>query len=181
MGNLKDEIFVINFRGKEISAFSATELAMSLIEGANNFLETKNTKRVEVNIKDQHSFLCHEYLHEYLKHGNNEDFLNKLNLKMSNMQFQFLLYKETSLSPIQRKFVWYQTNYSKIEEAVLFPLSNSISTGKLINLKRCHSIDCQKFFLGKSNKKWCSDNCGGQIRMKRKRIRDSSNKIYLNS
>jgi predicted RNA-binding Zn ribbon-like protein len=50
--------------------------------------------------------------------------------------------------------------------------SNQLALGALAGLKRCAEADCRKFFIGRPNKKWCSDSCGSRSRVRRKRRRD---------
>jgi hypothetical protein len=46
-----------------------------------------------------------------------------------------------------------------------------LASGGLKKLRRCQADECQQFFLGPSNRKWCSENCGSRMRGRRLRER----------
>ncbi|WP_083885943.1 CGNR zinc finger domain-containing protein [Halobacteriovorax marinus] len=48
------------------------------------------------------------------------------------------------------------------------------SLGWLDGLKRCQSPECKKFFIGRSNVKWCSKTCGSRSRVKKMRKKNKS-------
>jgi predicted RNA-binding Zn ribbon-like protein len=46
-----------------------------------------------------------------------------------------------------------------------------LASGGFKKLRRCKADGCQMFFLGPSNRKWCSHNCGSRMRGRRLRKR----------
>lgn len=50
-----------------------------------------------------------------------------------------------------------------------YMFSSVASCGWLDGLKRCKSSDCKKFYIGKSNRNWCSPTCGSRTRVKKMR------------
>src|SRR5690606_32059637 len=50
-----------------------------------------------------------------------------------------------------------------------YMFSNIASLDGFEGLKRCQSADCQKFFIGRTNVKWCSKTCGSRCRVKKMR------------
>ncbi|MBX2988844.1 MAG: CGNR zinc finger domain-containing protein [Bdellovibrionaceae bacterium] len=55
-----------------------------------------------------------------------------------------------------------------------YMFSNMTSLGWLEGLKRCRNPECQQFFIGRPNVKWCSKSCGSLYRVRQKRKRDKS-------
>ena len=53
--------------------------------------------------------------------------------------------------------------------------SSMASLGWLEGLNRCQSPECLKFFIGRSNVKWCSKTCGSRSRVKKMRKKNRSN------
>lgn len=44
-----------------------------------------------------------------------------------------------------------------------------VSLGGLKQLKKCSNNNCLKFYIGRSNTKWCSKSCGSKYRVKKMR------------
>lgn len=59
-------------------------------------------------------------------------------------------------------------------ETAALMFSEQLVMGNLEDLKRCAQPDCNNFFIGRPNKKWCSDSCGSKSRVRTKRKRDRS-------
>lgn len=55
---------------------------------------------------------------------------------------------------------------------------NLLACGAFVGLKRCGSKECQKYFIGKSNKRWCSSACGSRFRVKKMR-KKNKNKMFI--
>lgn len=69
------------------------------------------------------------------------------------------------------------TDMSRIptpSETAALMFSEQLVMGNLEDLKRCAQSECKKFFIGRKNKKWCSDACGSKSRVRTKRKRDRS-------
>lgn len=52
-------------------------------------------------------------------------------------------------------------------EVAVYALSRHLAAGGLTSLKRCEQSDCEKFFVGRSNAKWCSKSCGAKHRVRK--------------
>ena len=59
-------------------------------------------------------------------------------------------------------------------ETAALMFSEQLVMGNLENLKRCAQEECNKFFIGRANRRWCSDSCGSKSRVRTKRKRDRS-------
>ena len=52
-----------------------------------------------------------------------------------------------------------------------------VADGVMENLRLCMRPECKKFFIGGPRAKWCSSNCGGIVRTKRKRKLDKERQV----
>lgn len=59
-----------------------------------------------------------------------------------------------------------------VVESAGFEFSQQLAIGALDRLRRCKAPKCQKFFIGRPNKDWCSKSCGSYVRVNKKRKQD---------
>ncbi|HAU0790195.1 TPA: CGNR zinc finger domain-containing protein [Legionella pneumophila] len=104
---------------------------------------------------------------EYYKNDLNDNLLNKLNEILRNVRIQCLVENiENKLSAIHVAYM--PKNPSPLVFGA-YMFSHITSLGGLEGLKRCHNNGCLKFFIGRSNAKWCSSSCGSKYRVNKMR------------
>lgn len=165
------EVFLIERQGKVVIW---DHFAEEVLEVANKGLKYEPIGTLEENLVYQH--LC-EWMSRYLKEGITDDFLNDLNAAIHEIRYsKYIL--PLDLIPSETGFPQngYVAKYDKIPEPEAYAaddFSKLLSSGKLKRLKRCQMPDCEKFFLGPRQARWCSKTCGSKFRVRKKRKLDS--------
>lgn len=120
--------------------------------------------------------LC-DWMSRYLEEGVTDDFLNDLNAALHVIRYsKYIL--PTDLIPSESGYPQsgYVAKYNDIPEPEAIAVddfSKLLSSGMLNRLKRCQIPDCEKFFLGPRQARWCSKTCGSKFRVRKKRKLDS--------
>ncbi len=140
-----------------------------LIEAANNHIKKLEGRDSIQSAHDEFIYWCME---EYLKNGASPDLLNTLNSNVCYIGHQ------SHIMPVGKKlvamFVAHIPHQPPPTVFAAYMFSNMTSLGWLDGLKRCQSIECQQFFIGRPNVKWCSKTCGSRSRVKKMRKRNKS-------
>lgn len=158
------DYFYIN-TGKELKPYSSKETS-TLVEAANIYIERKNGNDSPNTIPALEAFI-YECMDEYYQNGVSDNLLNKLNEILRNIKIQCLVENvENKLSAVHVAYMPYNPD-PLVFGAYMF--SNITSLGGFKKLKRCQSNDCLKFFIGRTNAKWCSNSCGSKCRVKKMR------------
>lgn len=158
------EYFYIN-TGKELKLYSSKE-SSTLIEAANFHIERVNGNDSPDTIPALDAFI-YECVDKYYKNGVSDHLLNKLNDILKNVRIQCLVENiENSLTAVHVAFIPYNSA-PEILGAYMF--SHVRLLGGFEGLKRCHNKTCCKFFIGRSNAKWCSNSCGSKYRVTKMR------------
>ncbi|MDP7322268.1 MAG: CGNR zinc finger domain-containing protein [Bacteriovoracaceae bacterium] len=166
---LHDCIYVIKDE-KEPQRYDKSSVHF-LIDGANSHL-TNNGDRPKDKVALSKSIF--NLMSEYEKNGPTNQLINELTKFLEPVRYQCIIQR------INRKLVTFHVAHLQhhpdpgILACYLF--SNMVSLGWFENLKRCQSSECNKFFLGRSNVKWCSKTCGSRARVKKMR---KKNKNYI--
>lgn len=158
------DYFYIN-TGNEIKLYSDKDSSF-LIEAANFYIERKKGNDSRHN-KPELDAIIYECIDDYYRNGITDNLLNKLNEIIKDVRIQCLVENiENKLSAVHVAYI--PNNRSPtIFGAYMF--SRITSFGGLDGLKRCHNKDCLKFFIGRSNTKWCSTSCGSKYRVNKMR------------
>ncbi len=160
------DYFYIN-TGKEIKLYSESDGAF-LIEAANFHIERTNGKKILNTIPALDSFI-YECVDEYHENGITDDYLNKLNKILKNIPVQCLFENiNNRLSAVHIAYIPFDSHPKFFGAYMFFHIT---SLGGLEGLKRCQHTSCSKFFIGRSNVKWCSRSCGTSYRVKKMRRR----------
>ncbi|MDP3269873.1 MAG: CGNR zinc finger domain-containing protein [Legionella sp.] len=170
------DYFYIN-TGNEIKCYSGKD-ASFLIEAANFYIDKKKGKDIQHVIPELDA-IVYECMEEFYKNGITDGLLNKLNDIIRDVKIQCLIENiENKLSAVHIAYIPKKTS-SIIFGAYMF--SHITSFSGLDGLNRCHNKDCLKFFLGRSNTKWCSNSCGSKFRVNkmRKNKKTSCAEIFL--
>lgn len=135
-----------------------------LVEGANNHIRKLKGRDSIQATHDEFIYLC---MDEYLKKGASPALLNNLNRHVCVVGHQcHVMSQRKKLVAIFVAHIPYNPPPA-VFAAYMF--SNMTSLGWLDGLKRCGSSECQQFFVGRSNVKWCSKTCGSRSRVKKMR------------
>ena len=158
------DYFYIN-TGKELKLYSSKESSI-IIDAANFHVERNNGNDSPNTIPALDAF-CYECIDEYYRNGVSDHLINKLNDILKNVKIQCLVENiENSLMAVHVAFMPYNPP-PLIFGAYMF--SHVTSLGGFEGLKRCQNNNCSKFFLGRSNAKWCSNSCGSKHRVNKMR------------
>lgn len=117
-----------------------------------------------------------EWFDLFIDKGVTKDIIEELNKPISHIRFHHLLIHSAKGPPSWR----YVANGREVYDpqlAVAYVISHLLGAGAFIGLKRCKLKECQNYFVGKPNKKWCSDKCGSFYRVNKKRKRDNKNQV----
>ena len=113
----------------------------------------------------------HTWLEQLVQEGVTTKMIEDLNTELEGIRFQHVLKKDDSGEP-----TWlYIADYGFGQDAdsrAAYAFSQLLTCGALEGLKKCQMSDCDNFFLGRPNAKWCSKKCGARHRVRSKRKRD---------
>ncbi|HHT9720104.1 CGNR zinc finger domain-containing protein [Legionella pneumophila serogroup 1] len=158
------DYFCIN-TGEGLKFYSAKESSF-LLEAANFHIERRNGKDYPNTIPQLDAIIC-ECMDEYYKNGLTDNLLNKLNEIIKDVKIQCLIENiENKLSAVHVAYI--PRNSSPLVFGA-YMFSHVTSLGGLEGLKRCYNKSCLKFFIGRSNTKWCSNSCGSKYRVNKMR------------
>lgn len=135
-----------------------------LIDGANCYiLEGENGPKSKVALSKS----LFNLMSEYEKNGPSDQLITVLTKFLEPVKHQcFIERRGKRLSTV---YVAHLTHHPDPGILACYLFSSMATLGWLDGLKRCKSSDCQKFFIGRSNVKWCSKTCGSRSRVKKMR------------
>lgn len=139
-----------------------------LIEAANNHVNKLQGRDSTQSLLDEFIYWC---MDEYLRNGASVALLNTLNRNISVIGHQCHVMPGDKFAAI---FVAHIPHQPPPTVFAAYMFTNMTSLGWLNGLKRCSSIDCQQFFIGRPNVKWCSKTCGSRSRVKKMRKRNKN-------
>ena len=159
--------FLIDLDGQQSSWSSRT--AQGFIDRANDAIESQKNAGAH-HAKDLTDYLP-SWLSRLIDHQITPILIDDLNLKLKPVLYRSSLELEENRSLSWQRIGILNTDGPDVGAAYVF--AHLLQAGALDTLRRCQSKDCARFFLGPSNKKWCSPRCGSlsRVRMKRKRDR----------
>lgn len=163
------DYFYISKDGEPPKLYSKEDASI-LIVAANNHIE----RRIGKVTSDTHfpemvelDAFIHNCMVEYFQNALSEKLLELLNKNIQNIRNQCLVERTNKgLVTVHVGHIPFKPPQN-VFAAYLF--ANITSLGGLKGLKRCRSADCQRFFIGRSNVKWCSKTCGSRYRVKKMR------------
>jgi hypothetical protein len=149
---------------------SIEEIIAAINRGING--EWGNSEPETVILRKLHEWIC-----RYIEEGETEEFLNELNFNLRDVQYlQHVVpsdfYSPHGDGPQSIYVVNMDINYT-FEAFAAKEFSRFITYGLLNRVKRCHSPRCENIYTGPPQSKWCSEKCGSQYRVSKKRKRDS--------
>jgi CGNR zinc finger len=132
-------------------------------------------------IEGFHDATLHElsdWLNRYLEEGVLDPLLDDLNNLLADISYRkFVLPLDLLPSDTGYPRSGYMSLHSRAPSPTRLAadeFSRILSSGLLGKLKKCQLGDCEKFFLGRPQAKWCSKSCGSKYRVAKKRKRDAT-------
>ena len=147
-------------------------LAEVLIEAANKFLEKSDFER-KILISELHLFekALSLWMTRLVEEGVTDKLVDDLNREVGTVRFRHILMPPKGDLPYWEYIADIRTSFGP-EVKAAYAFSQHLAIGSFVGLKRCRLPNCQRFFIGRPNAKWCSKKCGSWHRVSQKRQRD---------
>lgn len=159
---LHDCIYVVK-DGKKRIRYDRDSIEF-LIDGANCYIEEgKNGPPSKVALTKS----IFNLMNEYEKNGPSAQLIVVLTKFLEPVRHQCLI--ERRNKKLAMVYVAHLNHHPDPGVLACYLFSSMSSLGWLDGLKRCKSSDCKNFFIGKSNRSWCSTTCGSRARVKKMR------------
>lgn len=181
--NENDEFFT--FREGGLARFKANDIDW-LLEAANDAPTIEYRQKMgftqvlkngvpalEVSPDENFCYWVNRFMSRLVYEGVTEDLIEELNDLLSEIRYIHVLRLSRNKEAFWQRNVGDMSRSSTPVEAAAYSFSHQLAIGGLDGLKRCEQSDCQKFFVGRPNAKWCSKSCGAKHRVRKKRKRDS--------
>ena len=144
----------------------------NLIDAANAAVIDEETKNRKLTYDEYFKIIIHDWFTIFVNEGITEKVIKYLNSRIQHVRFHHVLkYSENGL-PYWRYIADSNSVMSDPELQSAYGITHLVAIGALRDLKRCGLEDCQKFFIGRSNVRWCSKSCGSRYRVLQKRKKD---------
>lgn len=164
----KNEQFLLLSKGQLIGwGFDDVK---NLIKIANKAINENLNPDSELTMHQAECALTREWFDLILDKGITKELIARLNSLIGRVHFIHLLEPSVRELPRWRRIANGDSIHDP-EVSIAYAIANLLASGAFTNLKRCRSKECQKFFTGKPNKKWCSTTCGSRSRVKKMRKR----------
>ena len=162
--------FLLYRRGQLIGW--GTNDVKNLIDAANAAVINEETKTRKLTYDEYFKIIIHDWFEIFVNEGITEKVIKHLNARIQHVRFHHVLKYAGNGLPDWRYIADSNSIMSDPELQSAYGITHLLATGALNNLKRCGLKDCQKFFIGRSNVKWCSKSCGSLYRVRQKRRND---------
>ncbi len=148
------------------------------IADVKNLLKNANKAKVEnlkigpeVTLHEAECIFTREWFELFIDKGLTKEVIDKLNSRIAHVRYHHILMYSSNELPYWRRVA----NADQIHEPGLstaYCMAHLLACGAFEGLRRCGLKDCQRYFIGRSNVKWCSKSCGSLYRIRQKRKRD---------
>ncbi len=169
------EQFVVMRKGQLIGWGHAD--VKNLIRMANRAITENIDINSNITIREAECALAKEWFDMFLEKGITKEVTSKLNSRIGHVQFLHVLSHSTDGSLHWRRIA----NGDKIDDpeiSIAYMMAHLLSSGEFKGLKRCERKECEKYYIGRPNKRWCSESCGSHFRVKRMRKKKNQDQIY---
>ncbi len=143
----------------------------NLITMANLALSDNLETRESLSTKEAERLVTYKWFETLVEKGHTVEVLSKFNSVIGHVHYHHVLKHSPTGLPYWRRFA-NADQMTSPEIAMAYGVAQMLAIGELKGLKRCELKTCRKFFIGRSNTKWCSQSCGSLHRVKQKRKRD---------
>jgi predicted RNA-binding Zn ribbon-like protein len=182
---LHDEVEVFfTFQRGELIAWHASDVDM-LIRAANDAPEFETTQKdgftllvkdgvVVPRISEEETFCIevNDWMCELVDNRVTDEMIDELNSALADLRYVHVLMRSEDGRPYWQRNIADMNRPPNVEVLAAHAFAHLLTNGGLKGLKRCALPDCEKFFIGRPNAKWCSKSCGSKHRVRRKRKRD---------
>lgn|GEM_PF-1757416 len=163
------EQFLLSSKGRLIGWGVAD--VKNLLRNANR-AKTENLQLVPgITIQDAECIFARDWFEAFIDKGLSKETIDRLNARLAHVRYHHILMPSHKGRPYWRMIA----NADQIDDpelSIAYCMAHLLACGAFEGLKRCSLRDCQKYFIGRSNVKWCSKSCGSLYRVRKKRKRD---------
>lgn len=142
----------------------------NILKSANEAVVSEEI-RLRGTYKQVADMVAYEWLERLVKEGISKQLINDLNKPISHIEYRRALMLSKDGDIFWRQVAIENDDLRHPQLKAIYMISHLLAIGALENLKRCKLNDCQKFFIGRSNKSWCSKSCGSVFRVRKQRKR----------
>lgn len=171
---IENQQFLISSKGRLI-AWGLADVK-NLLKNANRAKDENLTLESRMTIPEAECALTREWFDLLIDNGATKEVIVRLNSRIAHVRFHHVLMH----SPKGRPYWRHVANADQIDDpelSIAYAIGHLLAVGAFKGLKRCGLEKCQNYFIGKSNKKWCSDSCGSHFRVKIMRKRNNKDQI----
>ncbi len=124
-----------------------------------------------VSLEDEFCSIVHDWMCDFVDEGVTDELIDELNDVLADIRYIHVLMPSESGIPYWQNNVADMNKSPNVLEAAGYAFAHQLTIGGLEGLKRCQLPDCENFFIGRPNAKWCSKSCGSKYRVRKKRKR----------
>lgn len=146
----------------------------NLIKAANAAVINEETKSRKLTYNEYFNIIIHDWFEIFVNDGITEKVIKHLNARISHIRYHHVLMHSKNGLPYWRYVANSDSIMTDPELQSAYGITHLLAIGALRNLKRCEMKDCNEFFIGAPNKKWCSKKCGSLFRVRQKRKKDKN-------
>lgn len=166
---IEKEQFLLSSKGRLIGWGEAD--VKNLLKNANKAKAENLELDSEITLHEAECIFTREWFDSFIDKGLSKEIIDKLNSRIAHVRYHHILMHSSKGSPYWRRVA----NADQMQEPELwiaYSMAHLLTCGAFEGLKRCGLIECQKYFIGRPNTKWCSKNCGTNYRVRQKRKKD---------
>ncbi len=167
----KQEPFLVSSKGRLI-AWGVADVK-NLIKNANKAKTENLVLENGLTLHEAECFFAREWFDTFIDKGFTKEVIDKLNARIAHVWYHHILMPSPKGLPYWR----HVANADRINEpelSISYSVAQLLAYGALEGLKRCGQKDCEKYFIGRPNVKWCSKSCGSLFRVRQKRKKERS-------
>lgn len=165
----KKQRFLLSSKGRLIG-WGISDVK-NLLKNANRAKAENLKLGPEITLKEAECVFAREWFDVFIDNGPSKEVIGKLNSRISHVRYHHVLMHSSKGLPYWRRVA----NADQIQDpelSIAYCMAHLLACGAFKGLKRCDLKDCQKFYTGRSNVRWCSKSCGSLYRVRQKRKRD---------
>jgi predicted RNA-binding Zn ribbon-like protein len=166
------EPFLLHKKG-ELIGWGISDVK-NLIDAANAAVINEEAKSRKLTYDEYFKIIIHDWFEILVTEGISEKVIKHLNARIQHIRFHHVLKHSEKGLPYWRYIADSNSVMSDPELQSAYGITHLLAIGALSDLKRCGLKDCQNYFIGRSNVRWCSKPCGSLYRVRQKRKRDKS-------
>ena len=180
----KNDVF-FTFRKGELLGWKAHDVEMLLAaandapvleheERKNGYTIVKKDGVVVTSLSSVETFCLsvNDLMSDLVDEGVTVEMIDDINTVLFDIRYIHVLMLSDSGTPYWQNNIADMNRAPSEQEAAYYAFAHQLAIGGLEGLKRCQLSDCEKFFIGRPDAKWCSKSCGSKYRVRKKRKKD---------